>query len=99
MLFAMSDLALSTTAPFPSLSAMVAQTGRFRGGFLLLLAAITGVLTALVVAFVGWATQGPAPITASSTFWKRWRIWSGSFTGSGWVGSFSVVGEMLQKQL
>ena len=57
MLFAMSDLALSTTAPFPSLSAMVAQTGRFRGGFLLLLAAITGVLAALVVAFVGWATQ------------------------------------------
>ena len=53
----MSDLSLSSTAPVPSLSAIVAHTGRFRGGFLLLLAAITGVLAALVVAFVGWVTQ------------------------------------------
>ena len=31
---------------------------------------------------VGWSGQAPAPITASSTFWKRSRIWSGSFSGS-----------------
>jgi CIC family chloride channel protein len=54
----MSDLAISVSArPASWLSAVAAQTGRFRGSFILVLAALTGVLAALVVAFVGWATQ------------------------------------------
>lgn len=53
----MSDLALTTTRPAPTLAALVARFSRWRGALMLALAGVCGFLAALVVAFVGWATS------------------------------------------
>ena len=54
----MSDLAISAPARSSiSLSTISANLGRWRGLFILVLAGISGLLAALVVAFVGWSTR------------------------------------------
>jgi len=53
----MSDTTITATRPAPSLAALVARFSRWRGVLMLVLAGAIGLLAALVVAFVGWATR------------------------------------------
>jgi CIC family chloride channel protein len=91
----MSDLAVPAPAAAPvfSPSAISANLGRWRGVFMLVLAAITGLLAALVVAFVGWSTLELHTLLFSLP--PHERLSSQSALANPWLAVVPVAGGVL----